>query len=228
VLRATGAKGKEHSMNNSLTNVQILAAFESYNLDIWPMQAVAYLLGIVALFFAVKRTQGSGKITSAIVSFLWLWTGIVFCMFYFGPVFALGYGMGVLMIIQGVLFFADALRPRLSFHLGLNVYSIFGILFIAYAMLGYPLVGHFVGHDYPRALPFGLVPCPTTVFTFGLFMLSDKRVPIYFLIIPILFTIGAVVPVSRGVLEDIGLMVAGVVGTVMILYRDSKRQTITT
>ncbi len=211
----------------SLSTEQILAAFEAYNLDIWPMQAVAYLLGIVAFFFAVKRTQGSGRITSAILSFLWMWTGIVFCVFYFGPVFAPGYGYGVVMVIQGALFFAGALRPRLSFHLGLNVYSFLGILFIAYAMIGYPVVGHYVGHDYPRTLPFGLVPCPTTVFTFGLFMLSERRMPRYFLVIPILFTIGAVVPVSRGVLEDIGLIITGVVGTVMILFRDSKRQTIT-
>jgi hypothetical protein len=211
-------------MGNSLTNEQILAAFESYNLDIWPMQAIAYLLGIAALFFAVKRTQGSGRITSAILSFLWVWTGIVFCVFYFGPVFALGYGMGVLMVIQGVVFFAGALRPRLSFHFGVNVYSILGLLFIAYAMIGYPLVGHTVGHDYPRSLPFGLVPCPTTVFTFGLFMLSDKKVPKHLLLIPILFTIVAVVPVSRGVLEDVGLIIAGVVGTVMVLYKDSKKQ----
>jgi hypothetical protein len=214
-------------MSSSLTYDQILSTFEAYNLQVWPMQAVAYLLGIVALFFAVKRTQGSGRITTGILSSLWLWTGIVFCLLYFGPVFAPGYGMGVLMIIQGAVFFAGALRPRLSFRFKLGVHSIIGILFIAYAMIGYPVVGHFVGHDYPRTLPFGLVPCPTTVFTFGLFMFSDKRLPIHFLVIPILFTIGAVMPVLRGILEDVGLIVAGVVGTVMILYMDSKGQAIT-
>jgi hypothetical protein len=191
------------------------------------MQAVAYLLGIVALFFAVKRTRGSGRITSAILSFLWLWTGIVFCVFYFGPVFAPGYGYGILMVIQGAFFVADVLRPRLSFRFESSVYSIIGVLFIAYAMIGYPVVGHFVGHDYPRTLPFGLVPCPTTVFTFGLFMLCDKRVPRYSLIIPILFTVGAIVPVSAAILEDVGLIIAGVVGTMMIIYRDSERQMIT-
>jgi len=214
-------------MNNLPTTEQLLATFEAYNLDIWPMQVVAYLLGIVAVFFAVKRTQSSGKITSAILSFLWLWTGIVFCVFYLGPLFAPGYGMGVLMIIQGVLFFASVLRPRVSFHFEPNLYSIIGILFIAYAMIGYPLVGHSVGHDYPRVLSFGLVPCPTTVFTFGLFMMSDTKVPRSFLVIPLLFAVVAVAPISRGVVEDIGLIVTGVVGTVMILFRDSKRQTIT-
>jgi len=61
--------GKENT-ESSLTSEQILAAFEAHNLDVWPVQLVAYLLGIVALFFAVKRTQGSGRITTAILSFL--------------------------------------------------------------------------------------------------------------------------------------------------------------
>jgi hypothetical protein len=213
-------------MNSSLTADQILSVFEAYNLEVWPMQAVAYLLGIVALFFAVKRTQGSSRIVSAILSFLWLWTGLVFCVFYFGPVFTGGYVMGILVIIQGVVLFADAMRPRVTFHCEASLYSVMGILFVAYAMIGYPLVGHFVGHDYPRTLPFGLVPCPTTVFTFGLLMLADVKVPKHLLVIPILFTIAAVVPISLGILEDVGLLVAGVVGTVMILYRDSKRKMI--
>jgi hypothetical protein len=214
-------------MNSSLTTDQILSTFEAYNLEIWPMQAVAYLLGIVAIFFAVKRTQGSSRIVWAILSFLWVWTGLVFCMFYFGPLFAPGYVMGVLMIIQGVALFAAAMQPKVTFHCDLNLYSVMGILFIAYAMIGYPLVGHFLGHRYPRTLPFGLVPCPTTAFTFGLLMLADVKVPKHLLVIPILFAIGGVVPVSRGILEDVGLLVAGVLGTAMILYKDSKRKMIT-
>jgi len=91
-------------------------------------------------------------------------------------------------------------------------------------MIGYPVVGHFMGYEYPLTLPFGLVPCPTTVFTFGLFMLSDRKVPRYFLVIPILFTVSAGVSVSRGVREDVGLIVAGVVGTALMLIRDSKKQ----
>jgi hypothetical protein len=214
-------------MNGSLTTDQILSTFEAYNLEIWPMQAAAYLLGIVALFFAVKRTQGSSRIVWAILSFLWVWTGLVFCMFYFGPVFTPGYVMGVLMIIQGALLFAGAMQPKVTFHCRANLYSVMGILFIAYAMIGYPLVGHLMGHTYPRTLPFGLVPCPTTAFTFGLLMLADVKVPKHLLVIPILFAIGAVVPILLGILEDVGLLVAGVLGTAMILYRDLKRKMIT-
>jgi len=91
-------------------------------------------------------------------------------------------------------------------------------------MVGYPVVGYILGHIYPRALPFGLAPCPTTVFTFGLFMLTDKKIPKPFLVIPLLLSISAIVPVSIGILEDIGLIIAGLVGTPMLLLRDRKSQ----
>lgn len=57
-------------MNMTLTLEQLLSTFESYNLAIWPMQVLAYLLGITALFFAIKRTQYSSRIVVGILSFL--------------------------------------------------------------------------------------------------------------------------------------------------------------
>ena len=199
-----------------------MRVFEKYNLDIWPMQVVAYIIGIVSLFFVIKRTEYSNRIIAAILSFLWLWIGIVFFLLYFAPVFSLHYVFGGLFIIQGILFLANVFKPRVSFGCKRDVYSLVGILFIAYAMIGYPVVGYLLGHGH--SAPFGVTPCPTTVFTFGLLLLIDKKVPKLFLVIPLLWAlIGGLPPVFVGVFEDIGLIVAGLLGTAMILYRDAKR-----
>jgi hypothetical protein len=211
-------------MNLTLTLPQLLAVFERYNLAIWPMQVLAYVLGLVALFFALKPSRYSSRIISGILSFLWLWTGIVFFPLYFGPIYTPAYGFGVLFIIQGLVFLASVLKPRLSFGFKGDVYSIVGLLFILYAMIGYPAVGYFLGHIYPHTPPFGLTPCPGTVFTFGLFLLTDKKVPKLFLIIPLLWALGGVLPVSVGILEDVGLIISGVLGTAMIVYRDRRTQ----
>jgi hypothetical protein len=194
-----------------------------YNTAIWPMQVVAYILGIAILFLVVKKTKYSSRISAAMLSFLWLWNGIVFFLFYFGPVFTPSFFFGGLFIIQGLLFLGAVIKPRLSFGPGLSVYSAVGILFIAYAMVGYPVLGPFLGHSYPFSAPFGLTPCPTNVFTFGLFLLSNKKIPKSLLIIPLLWAIfGGFPAVIAGMLEDIGLIVAGIIGTVIILYRDWK------
>jgi hypothetical protein len=211
-------------VNLTLTLPQLLATFEKYNLAIWPMQVLAYVLGLVALFFAIKPSRYSSRIITGILSFLWLWTGIVFFPLYFGPVYTPAYAFGLLFIVQGALFLVSVVKSRLSFAFEGDVYPIVGLLFIAYAMLGYPAVGYLLGHIYPRTPPFGLTPCPGTIFTFGLFLLTDKKVPKLFLVIPLLWALGGVMPVSVGILEDVGLITAGILGTAMIVYRDSKVQ----
>jgi len=211
-------------MNLTLTLQTLLATFEKYNLAIWPMQVLGYVLGLVAVVFAIKPGKYSSRIITGVLSFLWLWTAIWFYLLYFGPVYTPAYVFGLLFSIQGVLFLASVLKPRLSFGFKGDVYSIVGLLFIAYAMIGYPVVGYFLGHGYPQSPPFGLTPCPAAVFTFGLFLLTDKKVPRLFLVIPLIWALGGFLPVSIGILEDIGMIIAGVLGTAMILCRDRKTQ----
>ncbi len=205
-----------------LTMEDLLRIFESYNLDIWPMQVVANILGLFVLIFVIRRTTHSNKIVSGILSFLWLWTGIVFFLLYFGPIYTPAYLFGVLFILQGVLFLANMFKAQISFGFKPDLYSIVGILFIAYGMIGYPLVGYFLGHVYPQSPPFGLTPCPTAAFTFGLLLLTDRKVPWLHLVIPLLWAIGGFIPVSIGILEDIGLILAGLLGTALLVYRDRK------
>ena len=94
---------------------------------------------------------------------------------------------------------------------------------LGFVAIGYPVLGYFIGHRYPQSPPFGLTPCPLSVFTFGLLLFTDSRVPKWILAIPFLYALGGILPVSIGVTEDLAMLLAGVVGTAMILYRDAKR-----
>jgi hypothetical protein len=125
------------------------------------------------------------------------------------------------VIIQGLLFFSNGvLQPKLSFKPQLNAYALTGGFFILYGMLIYPVLGHFLGHVFPSAPTFG-VPCPTTIFTFGLLLWTDNKLAKYLLVIPLLWSLlGFSAAWQWGVLEDIMLVVAGLVTTTMIVYRD--------
>jgi hypothetical protein len=202
---------------------ELLAIFERYNLAIWPMQVLAYALGLAALSLAIKPSRYSSRTIAGILSFLWLWIGVVFYPLYFAPAYPLA-SPGVLFIMQGALFLATVVVPRLSFGFRGGIYGVAGLLFVAYAMIGYPVVGYLLGHIYPQSPPFGLAPCPTTAFTFGLLLLTDKRVPAFFLIIPLLAALGAVTALSVGIFEDLGLIIGGALATAMILYRDRQAQ----
>ena len=204
----------------SITLEGFLMVLERYNLSIWPLQIFAYIFGLLALFFSIKSTKYSNKIILAALSFFWFWNGIVFCPIYWAPTYKFAYLFGALFIIQGFLFLIGAIKSNISIRFRANLYSIIGILFIIYAMGGYYLFGYFLGHVYPKSFPFGLVPCPTVIFTFGLFLMADKKFPKYYLIIPFICSLAGFLAVYKGILEDIGLIIAGLLGTVLILLRD--------
>jgi hypothetical protein len=194
-----------------------------YNRDIWPLQIVSYLLAILSLFLALRPSKYSSKMISVVLSFFWLWTGIVFGFFYWGPGYRPAYLFSLLWIVQGVFFLVSGvIKSDISFKFKSGPYSILGSIFILYALAGYQVFGYFIGHRYPAFFAPGLVPCPTNVFTVGVLMLTEKKLPGYLMAIPLLWSISGFMPVSKGILEDIGMIVFGVLGVVLILMRNRK------
>jgi hypothetical protein len=200
-----------------------LAMLGRYNQELWPLQIVSYILAILCLFLALKPSKTSSKVISAVLSFYWLWTGIVFGILYWGPTYTPAYLFSVLLIIQGILFFASGvLKARLSFQFKLNPYSVLGLIVILYALGGYQVFGYFIGHRYPVFFASGLVPCPTNAFTVGMLLWTARKFPKHLLIIPFLWSLSGFMPVSKGILEDIGMILFGLSGVLLILIRDRK------
>ena len=69
---------------------------------------------------------------------------------------------------------------------------------------------------------FGL-PCPTTIFTFGLFLLNRKKGPMALLIIPLAWSLlGFMAAFKFGIWEDTGLIVASLVTVLLWMHRNKK------
>jgi hypothetical protein len=209
-------------MNLPFTVEQFLRVFERYNLAIWPMHVVVYLLALVAIGLAVRPVGGGNRAIAAILASLWLWMGIVYHGLFFSQINPAAIGFGALFIIQGVLFlWAGVVRPGLVFQARFDGGGLLGGAFIVFAMLVYPIIGTLLGHGYPQSPSFGVAPCPTTIFTFGLLVWTAARVPKYLLVIPLLWSfIGFSAALTLGVREDTGLLVAGLVGTAVLVWRD--------
>jgi hypothetical protein len=212
-------------MSLPITFKQFLEIIANYNQAVWPMQIFAYILGIAALFFTIKETKYSSKITSAILAFFWLWVGIVFSLMFVSQIMKLFIVTGVLFIIQAILFLIfGVFKANIPFRFRSDVYGVIGIIFIAYAMIGYPIIEYLMGLSHSQFLYNGLVPCPTTVFTFGLLLWMVKKLPKYILIIPFIISLNGFLAIPLGVYEDIGMVIAGLLGTFLILYRDKTRK----
>jgi hypothetical protein len=65
---------------------------------------------------------------------------------------------------------------------------------------------------------------PTTIFTFGILFWTDRRAPLYLLAIPLAWSfMGFWAAVSLGMAEDFGLLVAGVIASLIIILGDRRR-----
>ncbi len=200
-----------------------LDTLAKYNRDIWPLQIVSYIIAIACLFLVLRPSKTSSRMVSAVLSFFWLWTGMVFGLFYWGPGYTPAYFFSVLLIIQGVLFFVcGVLKAKLFYQFKWSPYSVLGLIIILYGLAGYQVFGYFIGHRYPVFFAPGLVPCPTNAFTVGLLLWTDKKFPKHLLIVPFLWSISGFMPVSKGILEDIGMIVFGLSGVLLLFMRDRK------
>ena len=206
---------------------------QSYNETFWPMIIITFLLGIVVVYLAARKSGSSSKVISAILSFLWIWSGIVFFIIYYGSmeVEFLGLVMpgvwylgGVLFLFQGVLFLIfGVVKSQLSFRLGGDWLSVVGALMIVYAMVIYPVIGFLTGYGYPRYPVFGVAPCPLTIFSLGLFQWSDRKMPIAVVLIPFIWALMGIMPVlALNVWADIGELLSAIIGLPLVLYYNSK------
>lgn len=210
-------------MNLPFTVDQFLEVFEKYNLAVFPLQVVLYLLALASIYLAVKKLKCSDTAISLILSLLWLWMGVVYHLIFFTSINKAAYLFGSLYIVQAVLFlFYGVIKKQPSFLFKSDIYGWTGVVLMLYALVIYPVIGYSLGHRYPASPTFGL-PCPTTIFTFGLLLWTDKKCPFMLLIIPFLWSlVGFSAALSLGILEDAGLFVAGLLATLLLLVKNYK------
>ena len=204
-------------MKIPFTYDEFLGVFEQYNQDVWPAQLILYALAGIALLAIYRNDTRGRQVLFAVLSLLWAWMGLVYHITYFSAINKGAYVFGLLFLIQGIAFaYLGIIRDNSSFDIRIDIYTITGAVFIVYALIGYPLLGIVLGHVYPRSPTFG-VPCPTTIFTFGVLLFSTHRVPFFVLLIPFLWSIvGFSAAFHLDIYEDIGLIISGVVSSVII------------
>jgi hypothetical protein len=210
-------------MKLPFTLEQFLDIFRQYNISLWPIQVVLVVLALVATYFSIFKKSYSDKIIVSILTFLWLWMGIFYHLIYFSSINKAAIVFGILFIIQALLiFYFGIIKNKLRFQFSLNRYGITGMVLILFALIIYPLIAYWLGHVYPSSPTFGL-PCPTTIFTFGILLFSLSRIHFAVIIIPVIWSIiGFSAAVSLGMKEDTGLLIAALICTVMIIYKNSR------
>lgn len=110
-------------------------------------------------------------------------------------------------------------RDRLQFQQVLSARGVVGLLVVLFALAVYPAIGESIGHAYPASPTFGL-PCPTTLFTFGILLMAGPGLPRAVIVAPLVWAIiGSAAAFALGVTQDLGLVVVVLLGVYMLVGR---------
>lgn len=212
-------------MSFPFTTKQFLDVFGEYNLSVWPAQVFIIFIALFSIFLSIYKIKSSSRLISISLAFLWLWIGIIYHYMFFTGINKAAYAFATLFIIQALLFlYYGIIKNSLTFTYTNSVKGAISILLFTYALIFYPLLGYASGHSYPRFPTFGL-PCPTTIFTFGLLLLLEGKVNKVLFVIPVLWAvIGFTAALKLGILQDIGLLVSAVLTVSVVMFFGRTKQ----
>jgi hypothetical protein len=194
------------------------ALFAAYNDAIWPLQLVAYGLGLVVLAATLWRLPQRGRLVALVLAAMWAWNGAVYHWQYFATINFVAPVFAGFFVAQALLLAGAAVRGSLRLPARPGLAGWIGIALMLFAMAGYPLWGYLNDDIWPAVPAFGVAPCPTTIFTFG--ALLAARAPWWLFVIPVLWAaVGGSAAWLLAVQQDLSLPAAAVIAVMAALFR---------
>ena len=195
---------------------EFFGVFAAYNASVWPAQILLYALAIAMVAVALRAKSRGTPWIAVGLALLWIWTGVAYHWWKFAAINGPAWVFGALFVIEGGLCaFAGRSNRSLEIARPTGWKGWIGGILITYALVVYPMLG-LAGHP-PKEVPLLGVPCPTTIFTFGLLFWAVRPIPRHLLVIPLLWAIiGSSAVFLFGVVQDLGLLVAGLLGLLLL------------
>lgn len=195
-------------MQMPFSQSEFLDIFAAYNARLWPFALALWLVALAATVVLVKRHR-AGPSMNVVLFWLWAWAGVAYHAAFFSRINPAARGFAVLFVVQALLFlWLGVQRHRLAFGWAHSWRHGLGLALAIYA-LAYPLLA-LVGHDWPRVPSFG-VPCPTTLYTAGILLMAEPRVPPALVVVPVAWcVVGGSAALLFRVIPDLMLFPAGV------------------
>ena len=186
------------------------------------MLPINYALCIIAILSSLRKSKYSSRVVTSVLVMFWLWTGVVFNGLVFSEISPRAVIFAPVFVVEGLLLvFYGFCKDALIFRARTDLIGAMGWVAILYGLSGYPLIASLFGRGYPQSLVVGLAPCPTVVFTLGLLFWSERRLIKAVLAIPLFYAlVGGAIISSKGVVEDLGMLIIAMAMIGVVIYRD--------
>lgn len=186
---------------------EFLDVFGAYNTALWPAAVALWLVSVALALYLLRADRGIHRALSGLLAVHWAWSAVAYHATFFSTINPAAWVFAGMFLLEALLLaWRGVCRPRLRFATGRTVWHVVAGALVAYA-LAYPFLVLAEGMAYPRAPTFG-VPCPTTIFTIGLFLTAES-LPWSLVVVPVLWSgIGGSAAFLLGVHTDL-MLVAG-------------------
>lgn len=150
--------------------------FELYNRDLWPLQMLALVLGVVVLALWRRGGDRAGRAIAMILAMCWLWVAWGFHWQRYASInLAAGYFALAFVVQALLLLWLGALRGRLTPTAATRLQQRAGLGLLLFALLVFPLIGPLLGRSWTQAEVFGMAPDPTALATLGVLLFAGVR-----------------------------------------------------
>jgi len=193
---------------------------EQYNLTLFPAQLLILIAGAASVWLIQSQARMKNELTGGFLALLWLWIGIMYHLAFFTIINPAAYIFGGFFVVQGILFlYESVVRKRLEFEFKWQFPDFVACFFILFGLVIYPVLSYFMDNSLNTTIALGL-PCPSTIFTFGILMLAGRKFPKYLLIIPAAWVlIGTTAAFKLGVYPDYMMPVAALTAILYLSLR---------
>jgi len=201
-------------------DVEVLdSSYALYNAAVWPAQAVALALALIAVWLSVWPRRGAGRAVGVLLAAGWLWCGLVFFPRYLAQLDFMAPVYGWAFVAQaGLLLWALVWRPPRP-PAPARAAGVAGLALAFLAVCGLPLVSGFGEAGFAAARVVGIAPGPTVIFTLALLLLAEGRVPRLLAIVPLLWCgVAAVTGWALGVPESLAVVLLALPAVGLLLW----------
>jgi len=190
----------------------------------FPFQLIILLLGIACLFLLHSKLLAKDKLIGLYLGILWIWIGVAYHLAFFTVINKAAFIFGGIFILQGIfILFSTFSKNGFIFKFNFKTKDYLGYFLILYGLIIYPIISYLIEGSFEKTIVMGL-PCPSTIATFGFFILISNKFPKYLLIIPSLWAIvGLSAAINIGVFQDIMILISAIIADIILIRKNHVR-----
>ena len=196
-------------MTLPFTTNEFLQVFRDYNTKTWPAPLILPFVGLAGAWLLLSARASARRTALLLVAALWAWMAVAYHLAFFSRINPAARGFALSTLLQAAAFVYAAMTAPAPRSLRLDLHRALGGAMIAFSLILYPVLSYLADHRYPAVPTFGL-PCPTTIFTFGVLATLHEELSWRYAVIPVLWAgVGTLASFELGMTEDLSLGAAG-------------------